>query len=99
MVIHAVPAQYTPNFIGKFKQFFKKGVPIVSTAKGIHVQTHRLMSEAIPHALGEFSSDIPLVYLSGPSFAKEMMKGHPMAVVVASENLKDAQHVQKCNTK
>eukprot|EP00472_Partenskyella_glossopodia_P003889 CAMPEP_0197525924 /NCGR_PEP_ID=MMETSP1318-20131121/15152_1 /TAXON_ID=552666 /ORGANISM="Partenskyella glossopodia, Strain RCC365" /LENGTH=371 /DNA_ID=CAMNT_0043079773 /DNA_START=302 /DNA_END=1417 /DNA_ORIENTATION=+ len=95
VVIHAVPAQYTPNFIGKFKHLFKKGVPIVSTAKGIHVQTHRLMSEAIPHALGEFSEDIPLVYLSGPSFAKEMIKGHPMAVVVASENLKDAQHVQK----
>eukprot|EP00954_Amorphochlora_amoebiformis_P022958 1356960-Amorphochlora_amoeboformis.AAC.3 len=53
------------------------------------------MSEAIPHALGECAEGIPLVYLSGPSFAKEMVKGHPMAVVVASKEMKVAEYVQK----
>ncbi|GAB5353283.1 hypothetical protein AAMO2058_000024000 [Amorphochlora amoebiformis] len=95
IIIHAVPAQHTPGFLGKHKHLFKKGVPIVSTAKGIHVATHRLMSEAIPHALGECAEGIPLVYLSGPSFAKEMVKGHPMAVVVASKEMKVAEYVQK----
>eukprot|EP00468_Gymnochlora_sp_CCMP2014_P006944 CAMPEP_0167767850 /NCGR_PEP_ID=MMETSP0110_2-20121227/16303_1 /TAXON_ID=629695 /ORGANISM="Gymnochlora sp., Strain CCMP2014" /LENGTH=390 /DNA_ID=CAMNT_0007656383 /DNA_START=2010 /DNA_END=3183 /DNA_ORIENTATION=- len=95
LVIHAVPAQHTPDFLGKIAEYFEKGVPIVSTAKGIHVKTHRLMSDAIPHALGKHAKDIPLVYLSGPSFAKEMVKGHPMAVVVASHDIKDAEKVQK----
>uniref|UniRef100_A0A7S2TG28 Glycerol-3-phosphate dehydrogenase [NAD(+)] n=1 Tax=Lotharella oceanica TaxID=641309 RepID=A0A7S2TG28_9EUKA len=94
-VIHAVPAQHTPDFVEKYKDAFVKGVPLVSTAKGIHVKTHRLMSEAIPAALGERKEEIPLVYLSGPSFAKEMVKGHPMAVVVAAKELKMAQQVQK----
>ena len=43
------------------------GVPYVSTAKGIHVATHALMSEAIPKALGEHKHRVPLAYLSGQS--------------------------------
>mmetsp|Transcript_2737 Transcript_2737/g.3398 ORF Transcript_2737/g.3398 Transcript_2737/m.3398 type:complete len:348 (+) Transcript_2737:42-1085(+) len=95
IVIHSVPAQHTPEFLAKHANLFTKGVPLVSTAKGIHVSTHRLMSEAIPEALGERAKEIPLVYLSGPSFAKEMMKGHPMAVVVAAHKLSDAERAQK----
>ncbi len=95
IVIHAVPAQHTPGFIAKNRTLFKAGVPLVSTAKGIHMQSHRLMSEAIPHALGARAGDIPLLYLSGPSFAKEMMKGHPMAVVVASKNTDACSLVQR----
>ena len=37
----------------------------------------------------------PLAYLSGPSFAAEIMKKHPMAVVVASEDVKIAKFVQR----
>mmetsp|Transcript_22183 Transcript_22183/g.30969 ORF Transcript_22183/g.30969 Transcript_22183/m.30969 type:complete len:343 (-) Transcript_22183:191-1219(-) len=95
MVIHAIPAQCTPDFLGEHKELFKKGIPLVSTAKGIHVGTHRLMSQAIPQALGSRAKEIPLIYLSGPSFAKEMMKGHPMAVVVACHDLEMATRVQK----
>ena len=52
------------------------------------------MSEAIPAALGARSSEVPLAYLSGPSFAKEMVAGHPMSVVVASEDIEVAKRVQ-----
>ena len=52
------------------------------------------MSEAIPAALGARVSEIPLAYLSGPSFAKEMIAGHPMSVVVASDDIEVAKKVQ-----
>ena len=39
-------------------------------------------------------SQIPLAYLSGPSFAKEMMAAHPMSVVVASDDIEVARRVQ-----
>jgi len=58
IVIHSVPAQHTPEFLAKHANLFTKGVPLVSTAKGIHVSTHRLMSEAIPEALGHCQSTL-----------------------------------------
>jgi len=54
----------------------------------------RLMSEAIPEALGARKADVPLAYLSGPSFAKEMIAKNPMSVVVASEDIEVAKLVQ-----
>jgi len=93
-VILAIPAQHAPECIEAHRHLLPTGIPLVSTAKGIHVKSHRLMSEALPHALGDKKNDIALVYLSGPSFAKEMMHRHPMAVVVASEKLEDAEKVQ-----
>ena len=50
--------------------------------------------EAIPRALGDRATSIPLAYLSGPSFAKEMVEGHPMSVVVAAADIEVAQTVQ-----
>ena len=58
------------------------------------------MSEAITEIFeGRKNADVlgkqPLAYLSGPSFAAEIMKGHPMAVVVASEDSEIATFVQR----
>ncbi len=74
---------------------FPAGVPYVSTAKGIYVPKHQMMNEAITEALGDRAKEIPLAYLSGPSFAKEMMSGHVMGVVVASADITIAKKVQK----
>jgi glycerol-3-phosphate dehydrogenase len=95
IIIHCIPAQHTPEFILTIQSFYPEGVPYVSTSKGVHVKTHSLMSEAIPKAFGEDKiKHIPLAYLSGPSFAKEMIAGHPMSVVVASYDLKIASFIQ-----
>ena len=82
VIMHCIPAQHTPGFVRKIAAILPDGVPYVSTAKGIHVASHMLMSEAIPDALGEHCNRVPVAYLSGPSFAKEMVMGHPIGVVV-----------------
>jgi glycerol-3-phosphate dehydrogenase (NAD+) len=89
VIIHCIPAQHTPKFVQSIASKIPSDVPYVSTAKGIHVATHSLMSEAIPRALGEHAKRVQLAYLSGPSFAKEMVKGHPVSVIVASYALGD----------
>ena len=93
-VLHCIPSQHTPRFVRENAGIFPTGVPYVSTSKGVHRESHMLMSDAIADALGEHRSRIPLAFLSGPSFAKEMMAGHPMMVVVASNPLETAERVQ-----
>ena len=49
------------------------------------------MSDALEEKIKKGKrEDIKLAYLSGPSFAKEMVHGHPMGVVVASHELTTA---------
>jgi len=50
------------------------------------------MSDVIPAALGR---DQPTAFLSGPSFAKELMQRHPTTVVVAAKTEALAYEVQK----
>lgn len=93
LVLHAIPAQVTPEFLRSISAHLVSGVPLVSTSKGIHVMSHKFMPEAIAEALGSRASEIPQAFLSGPSFAKEMVLDHPISVVVASEDLSIARRV------
>ena len=95
LVILTLPAQILPSFVANHRSEFKAGIPLVSTAKGIHVESHQLMSDALAGALAERSDEIPLCYLSGPSFAKEMMQSHPMALILASKTIAEATRVQQ----
>ena len=100
LIIHCVPAQATPSFLRTYRDVIPADVPLVSTSKGILVDTEQLMSEAITEVFEgrDKAAEVgpqPLAYLSGPSFAAEIMKKHPMAVVVASEDVKIAKFVQR----
>jgi glycerol-3-phosphate dehydrogenase (NAD(P)+) len=66
----------------------------VSATKGL--DTHRLMrmSEIIGSVVSQKFSP-RLCVLSGPSFAREVIRGDPTAVVVASEDREAAQLVQR----
>lgn len=57
-------------------------VPIISVSKGLELGTGKMMSEVIPQALGRRQ---PTAFLSGPSFAKEVMDLQPTGVVAASK--------------
>jgi hypothetical protein len=60
--------------------FLPPNVPIICVSKGLEVGTGAMMSELIPEALGRKQ---PAVFLSGPSFAKEVMDQCPTGVVAA----------------
>ena len=55
---------------------------MISVSKGLERGTGQLMSEVIAATLGHRH---PCAFLSGPSFAKEVMDNRPTGVVAASK--------------
>jgi glycerol-3-phosphate dehydrogenase (NAD+) len=53
------------------REVLPKDVPIICVSKGLEVGSGCMMSEVIPSALGRRQ---PAVFLSGPSFAKEVSR-------------------------
>lgn len=92
VIITAVPAQSTPDWMAAHKDDIPRDAIVVVTAKGLYLRTKQLLHEPILASLGR---DQPLAFLSGPSFAKELLSNHPSAVVVASKLLYHAVTVQR----
>lgn len=83
-IIHAVPVQYTRSFLETVKDEIPPGVPILSASKGIETSSLGFMADILKECLGE---DRSYAFLSGPSFAREIVEGVATAVVIASEDL------------
>lgn len=83
-IIHAVPVQYSRDFLNSVKEFIPPGIPVLSASKGIETSSLGFMTDILKECLGE---ERPYAFLSGPSFAREICEGVATAVVVASEEL------------
>lgn len=59
-----------------------KHVPVISVSKGLERGTGAMMSDVIAATLG---NKHPCAFLSGPSFAKEVMDQRPTGIVAASK--------------
>ena len=93
VIIHALPCQLTPPWFGQHKHLIPKDALICVTAKGLYLPTQQLMGHAILDALNR--AEQPLAFLSGPSFASEILKGDPTTLVVASDTLFQAVRIQR----
>lgn len=80
-VIHAVPMQASRAFLTSIKPHLPPKAPILSVTKGVEQGSFSLMNDVIQETLGK---DCKAAFLSGPSFAREIMKGEATAVVIAS---------------
>jgi glycerol-3-phosphate dehydrogenase (NAD(P)+) len=93
LVVVAVPSHAVRPVAIEMKRHVHAGMPIVCVAKGIELATLMTMSEVLEDVL-----PVPLhpyvAVLSGPSFAKEVAKGLPTAVTVASRWERIAKQVQ-----
>jgi glycerol-3-phosphate dehydrogenase (NAD+) len=81
--LHAVPVQHSRAFLSSIKDLLPPSVPVISVSKGLEVGTGALMSDLIPDALGRKQ---PTAFLSGPSFAAEVMARAPTGLVAASRD-------------
>lgn len=93
VIIHALPCQLTPPWFREHKDIIPHDALICVTAKGLYLPTQQLMGHAILDALDR--AEQPLAFLSGPSFAEEIMKGNPTTLVVASDELFQAVRIQR----
>ncbi len=89
--VWAVPCQALRGVAGGLRSFLRDGVPLVSSIKGIEVETGRIPTEI----LKEVFPRSPVLVLSGPSFALEVAKGLPTAVVLASTHSALAEELQR----
>ncbi|MCW7488743.1 NAD(P)H-dependent glycerol-3-phosphate dehydrogenase [Leptospira meyeri] len=94
MIVSAPPSHALSGILKEIKDHIPPKVPIVSASKGIENESLRLVSEIFESELpGQFHSQ--LSYLSGPSFAKEMVRRVPTIVSIASKNEATAKRVQE----
>ena len=91
MVLIAVPSHAARETLNAAANFLDQNTIVVSVTKGIEIETMRRISEIVKEVVG---SSCSFVSLSGPSFAKEVVDGHPTAIVAASEDSGVARVVQ-----
>jgi glycerol-3-phosphate dehydrogenase (NAD(P)+) len=81
-VLLAVPAQFLRHVVAALQPQVSSNLPLLLCAKGIEIVTLLTMSELV----GELCPGNPLAVLSGPSFAAEVARDLPTAVVIARCN-------------
>lgn len=81
-VLAVVPAQALRTILAEAAPLMPSGVPLVLCAKGIERETGLLLSDVA----AEYVGDRPIAALSGPSFASDVARGLPTAVVVAAQD-------------
>lgn len=91
LVLLAVPSFAFASVLKEYQNSWPSHLPLLWVTKGIEPQSLRLLSEVAEKLI----PNRPLAYLSGPSFAKEVGKQLPTAVVIASDDSTFAQQLQQ----
>lgn len=90
-VLFAAPSHTARELLTAIAPHLPESAIIVNVAKGIEIETGKRISEIAKEVAG---ANQPYVCLSGPSFAKEVVAGHPTAIVAASRDAIAARVVQ-----
>ena len=69
-------------------------VPLILTSKGIELQTHQLPSQ-IATEIFQKKLSAPILALSGPTLAREVMEERPTCAVIACKDLEIAIEISK----
>ncbi len=93
VVLSVVPSQFV-------RRVWQRGAPhltadtiLVSCSKGIEQDTQQLISEVLDECLPQHPAD-HRVFLSGPSFAREVAKNLPTTVTIAGINPEITKRIQ-----
>ncbi len=87
-IIVALPVQAIREVLGKKALDGKR---IISASKGLEVGTEKRVSQI----LLEIEPSVKVFCLSGPSFASEVSKGLPTALVLAGNDLEEMEKIRK----
>lgn len=91
--VSVVPTQHLRGLWGKIGPHCPEGAVVVSASKGVENGTFLPPSAILEQTLPADSA--PVVALSGPSFAVDLCKGDPTAVVFACGDAERAQRAQR----
>ena len=92
-VVSVTPSQFVRTVMADAAGSLRADAVLVSASKGIETSTLKRMDEVLEEVLG---ADLPARFavLSGPSFATEVAREEPTAVVAASTSPQVAERVQ-----
>lgn len=91
LVVSAIPAQHMRQALDGLAELVPAAATIILSAKGIEQATGRLLSVVVEEVL----PDHPVAALSGPSFAADVARGLPTAVVVAARERDHADEIAR----
>ena len=94
LLVLVPPSQVMGDVLRRAASHIAGGTLVVSASKGIENDTLRTMSEVLEEVLPPETAG-RAVFLSGPSFAREVAAGMPTAVVAASRMGEAAREVQE----
>lgn len=89
-IVESVTSKGFRKVLEEVLRFDTIEVPFILSSKGIEPETELLVPE-IAFELLEERYHANVVYLSGPSIAKEVLYGHPTSVIAASYSLENAR--------
>ena len=92
-VFFVLPSNFLKEVANSFKEYIDKDNIVASFTKGVDPDTLRRMSEVIEEEI--LSQKGEVVAVSGPSIAREVVKGVPTSLVAASFNPDKAKIIQK----
>ena len=93
VVLSVVPSHLVRSVYLQMRPWLKPSMVFVSATKGLENSTLLRMSEVIREAIGEAAGPRVAV-ISGPTFAREVARHEPTALVVASEDALLASSIQ-----
>jgi glycerol-3-phosphate dehydrogenase (NAD(P)+) len=92
IVVAAVPSHGLRGVIRQAARAISSDAVVVSAVKGLERDTTMRMSQVIAEEVGQ---ERPVVVMSGPSFALEVARGLPTAIVTASRDAAAARRIQE----
>ena len=90
IVMGVMPSHHARGLYTRILPFLEPSAILISATKGIENRTLLRMSQVIHEVTGAPK----IAVLSGPTFAREVARGEPAAVVISSENAQVALDVQ-----
>jgi len=90
LLVVAIPTKYLRQTLAPLSRQIPAGVPVVSVAKGLEIETLMRPSEIVTDVLGPRD----VVALGGPSHAEEIARRMPASVVAACPEIDQARRVQ-----
>jgi glycerol-3-phosphate dehydrogenase (NAD(P)+) len=94
MVLSVTPTHATREVLGRAAPFLHEDAIVINASKGLEEGTFFRMDEVFQEVLSARHA-ARAVYLSGPTFAKEVAAGQPSAIVVAGRDGAPTREVQE----
>jgi glycerol-3-phosphate dehydrogenase (NAD(P)+) len=94
LVLSVTPSHATRDVLGRAATHMTGDTIVVNASKGLEEKTYFRMDEVFSSVLPDHLAGRS-VYLSGPTFAKEVAQGQPSAIVVAGRDTETTREVQE----